>query len=105
MKSLNDEEFAKEYGFKGAKSMTETEVDRLSLEIKDIIKKIKQSSKKASTDVAAIDEFIRQNALEKAKQLFILTQSIKECAIDCFILEEFHNSTGMEKIRCFRAST
>lgn len=102
MKSLSNDDYLKEYGMKGVMLMAESRLETLNKDLDQLKKQLAVSKKnKRPTDVLNIDQFIRDNALQRAKQLFVLTRALQECAIDCRVLERFHNLTGSEKIACY----
>lgn len=60
-------------------------------ELKAVSSEMKKAVKNDLTKIKNIDEFIHNNALEKMKQLVTIHQAIKEAAIDCRLLNKFHN--------------
>ena len=62
---------------------------------KELIKKSKQIDK----NIINIEDKIFKESKERLGELFILYQIIKESAIDCKILEKFHNINNNE-IKC-----
>jgi hypothetical protein len=88
---------------------TEIEKNKKDLkEMKSAIKKlekddIKKSKKKNldTTGIENIDNFIYANALSKMQNILTLYQTMKEAAIDCQVLQEFHSS-GNQNINCHK---
>jgi len=81
-------------------------IKTLKAEYKKLEKKAKANEKKVkkkvdATDIINIDEFIYKQSQEKMKQILTLYQYMKEAAIDCQILNEFHKS-GNQTINCHR---
>ena len=86
-------------------------IKTLKLEIKKLEKKekareklegkknAKKGNKIDASDVINIDEFIFKQSQEKMKQILTLYQYMKEAAIDCQVLKEFHK-TGNQIIEC-----
>jgi chromosome segregation ATPase len=81
-------------------------IKTLKAEYKKLEKKAKANEKKVknkvdATDIINIDEFIYKQSQEKMKQILTLYQYMKEAAIDCQVLNEFHKS-GNQTINCHR---
>ena len=88
-------------------------IKNLKLEIKKLEKKekarekanekkvAKKGKKIDATDVINIDEFIYKQSREKMKQILTLYQYMKEAAIDCQVLNDFHKS-GNQIIECHK---
>lgn len=100
MKKMKPDEIISEYGYIGHKESVKNIIRERSKELKALQKDLAMATKNDFKQMQMIDEFIRQNAIEKMKELFILHLSIKEAAVDCKVLQEFHNSSGPSKIVC-----
>jgi hypothetical protein len=88
LKDTTDKELKKELKEK---------ISSMKKEITAIKKTIKQSNKINTADIENIDEFVFKESRAKMKQLFTIYHSMKESAIDCQVLHEFH---GDDSIRC-----
>ena len=62
--------------------------------------KLKKAEKEDTSKITAIDEFIYNNAQERMRELFTIHQSIKEAAIDCRLLNKFHNAMSPTPYQC-----
>jgi hypothetical protein len=69
-------------------------------ELQNKIKKIRAALKQTGvSSVPMIEEIIYTESRERMKTLMVLYQCIKEAAVDCRVLKEFHSRTGHE-IQC-----
>jgi hypothetical protein len=69
-------------------------------EIQNRIKKLRAALKKSGTlSVPMIEELIFKESRERMRSLMIIYQCLKEAALDCRVLNEFHSRTGHE-IKC-----
>ena len=70
-------------------------------ELQNRITKLRATLKKSGTalSVPMIEELIFNESRERMRSLMVLYQCIKESAIDCRVLNEFHSRTGHE-IKC-----
>lgn len=74
----------------------------LKAQIKEKNKELKALDKpKNNQDVEMVEERIREEAKERFKELFTVYQCMKEAAVDCRLLREFHEKTANQKINCF----
>jgi hypothetical protein len=87
----------------GAKRLTEEEKlireesARLKKEITELKKLVKQHEKMNLSEIKNIDEVIYNIALNRFKKLTVYMQCMKEAAVDCKLLSEFHSDPS---IRC-----
>jgi hypothetical protein len=72
---------------------------QLREKMKDL-KKIDAPPKLKADNIDNIDDKIYNESRERFKELFTVYQCLKEAAVDCRILREFHGSTTGEKINC-----
>jgi hypothetical protein len=79
--------------------------DDVNKEVKQLLKIEKERSKKTkkpkldTSDIDNIDRFIYQQSIAKMQKILILYQLMKESAIDCLVLNKFHQS-GNQTIQC-----
>ncbi len=84
-----------------------SELKVLKTKLKKILKdedldgKSKNKKKLDTTDIDNIDDFIYKNALSKMQNILSLYQAMREAAIDCQVLKEFHSS-GNQDINCHK---
>lgn len=69
-------------------------------QLKELESRVKKAIKEDTSKVKAIDEFIYNNAQERMRELFTIHQSIKEAAIDCRLLNKFHNAMSPTPFTC-----
>ena len=75
------------------------ELKTLNAALKKITKEKPTKKKYNATGVENIDQFIYKNAISKMQNILTLYQALKEAAIDCQVLKEFHSS-GNQDINC-----
>jgi len=79
--------------------------DDVNKEVKQLLKLEKEKSKKTkkpkldTSNIDNIDRFIYQQSIAKMQKILILYQLMKESAIDCLVLNKFHQS-GNQIIQC-----
>jgi hypothetical protein len=56
------------------------------------------------SDVNMIDEIIFNESRERVKDIVVINQCMKEAAIDCKILEKFHNDSGKSSDNGFKCA-
>uniref|UniRef100_A0A6C0BE07 Helicase ATP-binding domain-containing protein n=1 Tax=viral metagenome TaxID=1070528 RepID=A0A6C0BE07_9ZZZZ len=78
---------------------TKKEISRLNKELKEVLKEIKNKKKIDISTISNIEEIIFEESRSRMKQLLVVYQAMKEAAIDCRILENFHSATGT-KVKC-----
>ena len=87
----------------GAKRLTEEEklireeAVRLKKEISELKKLVKQHEKMNLAEIKNIDEVVYNVALNRFKKLTVYMTCMKEAAVDCKLLSEFHSDPS---IRC-----
>jgi len=91
--------------------MSKIELENIKKEIKTIKAELKKYEKSEmgtsrrkkkildTTGIENIDKFIYDNAISKMQNILTLYQAMKEAAIDCQVLKEFHSS-GNQIINC-----
>lgn len=67
-------------------------------ELTSLKKDIKEKEKMNADNIHNIDEFIYKKAQEKMKELFVTFHCLKESAVDCMLLKEFHNDSTIQCI-------
>jgi hypothetical protein len=60
-------------------------------DIKKLNDEVKRAEKMDVSKVKNIDEFIYQEAQSRMRELFVVYHSMKEAAMDCFLLKKFHS--------------
>lgn len=78
-------------------------IANLKAQLKDKNKELKaldKPPKNNPNDVEMIEERIQKEAEERFKELFTVYQCMKQSAVDCRILKEFHEKTAGQKITC-----
>lgn len=77
---------------KANKAKIKADITKKQKEIKELT-----SPKKKGLDVSSVDnveERIFKESRERMKELLTVYQSMKEAAVDCHVLKEFHSATG-----------
>lgn len=64
------------------------------------LKALDKPPKNNPNDVEMIEERIQKEAQERFKELFTVYQCMKEAAVDCRLLKEFHEKTANQNIAC-----
>lgn len=64
------------------------------------LKALDKPPKNNPNDVEMIEERIQKEAQERFKELFTMYQCMREAAVDCRLLKEFHEATAGQKIAC-----
>jgi hypothetical protein len=87
---------------KGKKNIEDIkkELKTLNAALKKIMNEKTKKKKYDATGVENIDQFIYNNAISKMQNILTLYQTMKEAAIDCRVLKEFHSS-GNQIINCY----
>lgn len=85
--------------------MRDKEFAKKQKELDKNLAKAEKARKKAYdlTSVPMIDEFIFHESRDRMKELLFVYQAMKEAAVDCPLLKEFHAVSG-NKIKCERYS-
>jgi len=89
-------------GIKADVDKNKQEIKKVKAAIKKLEKAEKGTSKKKKIDMTGIeniDQFIYNNAISKMQNILTLYQAMKEAAVDCQVLKEFHSS-GNQIINC-----
>jgi septal ring factor EnvC (AmiA/AmiB activator) len=60
------------------------------VDLKKLNDDVKRADKMDVSKVKNIDEFIYQEAQSRMRELFVVYHSMKEAAMDCFLLKNFH---------------
>jgi len=76
------------------KVLKETHADKKK-QLTALKKELKAQAKMDSANVHNIDEFIYKEAQNKMKELFVTYHSMKESAVDCRLLKQFHNDSSI----------
>ena len=76
---------------KALNAMIKSEIVFVKKTITDLKKTLREQTKNNVADIKNIDEKIYTEAKQRMKQLTIYYKCMKEAAVDCKLLEEFHN--------------
>lgn len=82
------------------KESIKLKITDLNFQLKEAQKSLKSAIKTDLKNIKNIDEFVYQQAIEKMKELFIIHNAIKEAAVDCRLLNSFHNSVAPNPFKC-----
>ena len=68
-------------------------------EIKEMDKEAAKAKKVDTSNIKNIEQVIFDESRQRMHEILLIYQIMKECAIDCRILQEFHSSTGND-LKC-----
>jgi hypothetical protein len=84
---------------KQVKQKLKDEIKEKQKAIKDLEAQVKKATKEDSTNIENIEERIFKESRERMKDLLMVYQSMREAAVDCKVLAQFHSKTGHE-VKC-----
>lgn len=85
------------------KDVNESNLEELKIRLKEKNKELKKLDapvKFSDANIENIEEKIFKESQERFKELFTIYNSMKEAAIDCRLLKQFHETTANQKIDC-----
>ena len=75
------------------------EITAKKKELKEIDKEATKAKKVDTSNIKNIEQVIFDESRERMQEIMMIYQIMKECAIDCRILQSFHTSTGND-LKC-----
>jgi len=100
MKKMKDPDIQSMYGYAGYKAVVKSSLAEKTKTLKELIRNQAKAAKMNMENIKMIDEEVHNIALEKMKELVIIHQAIKESAVDCRVLEKFHNLNTKQPFKC-----
>jgi hypothetical protein len=85
------EELIKTESDKTIKATLKKEVAQFKKDIVALKKDIREKNKVNTSDIENIDEYVYNESRRRMKELFVVYHAMKEAAIDCSLLHDFHN--------------
>lgn len=84
---------------KQIKTKLKDDIKEKQREIKELEAQAKKAAKEDATNIENIEERIFKESRERMKDLLMVYQAMKEAAVDCKVLKQFHSKTGNE-VKC-----
>lgn len=100
MKGWKKDKIALTYGDPDYRENIKALISDKSKLIKDLEKNAKLAAKNDLKNIINIDDFVFHQAIQKMKELFIIHSAIKQAAVDCRLLHNFHNSNSSSISNC-----
>jgi len=94
---LKDLEEEQKNANKGSKGVLKSAITSVKKELTSLKKELKELEKLNASEIKNIDDFIYNEAFSRFKSLHVIYNCMREAAVDCKLLEKFHNDPN---IRC-----
>jgi Skp family chaperone for outer membrane proteins len=85
---------------KANKTKIKEDIKKKQKEIKELSEPKKKKKTIDPASVENIEERIFKESRERMKELLTVYQAMKEAAVDCQVLHEFHSGTGHAGVKC-----